>query len=512
MSTPRYWLKVWPRRDRFPKRWWHWYRPATAALLLAGAVTAVAWAPSHLACADGLPNNARWSTGGDCVGTSDNAYNFGIRTLDAALKRIDQQNKAVRDGKSGCPTGSTITIGALLTLAAPNAGGRSPRELEGIAAAQAQANAAGCIHPVLVKIANMGSKEQAATDVAKMLKDDPTVVAVVGVGLSAQPSADAANLLGQRPDAVPMIADVLTASGFDAIGSKDREDIFSHCAATYPNGVGGGYFYRVAYNNGTQIAGLRKYLGSTKPDFILTPTDLSDPYTCTAFALVEKNFSQVTPVKFDPTDPSTVPVAVQRICSTSRPVTAIYTARSGDLGRFIQDINTAYQNGTCQPSSITLVSPSDASRLLATEPNADLEAIRQAALTSDIFQQGKLKLVYATLMNADTMRGSAQYQQLVKRMTEAGFSPADLADGWAVNAYDALGAVAQASRPLGSNQTVTRGQINTAVSSLTTVGAGGHIAFDPAGNRIGESTIVRLCPAPAGKPVFTVLASAAACA
>jgi ABC-type branched-subunit amino acid transport system substrate-binding protein len=96
-------------------------------------------------------------------------------------------------------------------------------------------------------------------------------------------------------------------------------------------------------------------------------------------------------------------------------------------------------------------------------------------------------------------------------MTSDGFSPADLADGWAINAYDALGTVAQASQTLSARQAVTRGQINSAVSGLSTVGAGGHISFDAAGDRVGDPPVLRLCPAPMGKPVFTVSATATSC-
>jgi ABC-type branched-subunit amino acid transport system substrate-binding protein len=132
-------------------------------------------------------------------------------------------------------------------------------------------------------------------------------------------------------------------------------------------------------------------------------------------------------------------------------------------------------------------------------------------LTSNIFQQGKLKLVYAALTNADSQTGTAQYLQLIKQMTSDGFSSADLADGWAINAYDALGTVAQASQTLSARQAVTRGQINSAVSGLSTVGAGGHISFDAAGDRVGDPPVLRLCPAPMGKPVFTVSATATSC-
>lgn len=511
-SASRYLWIVIPNPRRFPKRWWHWWRLTLVVVLVAAGVVVVPWLPSHVACADGLPSNARWSAGGDCVGVSDDAYDFGHNEFDAALSKIDQQNNAVRSGDDGCPQGSTITVGALVTLASPNAGGRSVHEIEGIAAAQAQANAPGCVHPVLVEVANMGRDEQAAKEVAQQLKDDSDVVAAVGIGLSHQQSADAADLLGQKPDAVPMVADVITAEGFDATGSRGREGDFAKCAASYPNGVGGGYFYRVAYNNAVQIDGLAKYLAGNIPDFILTPTDLGDPYTCTALALVENHFdNQVAPVKFDPTDASTVPVAVQRICGTQHPVTVFYTARSSDLGRFIQEINKATQNGTCQPGSITLVSPSDADRILATEPDPGLESIRQGALTSSIFQQGQLKLVYAALTSADSQSATAQYEQLIRQMSSEGFNSGDIADGWAINAYDALSTIAQASGTLSASQTVTRGQVNSAVSALSTVGAGGHISFDAAGNRTGDPPILRVCPAPAGKPVFTVPASPGSC-
>jgi ABC-type branched-subunit amino acid transport system substrate-binding protein len=469
------------------------------------------WLPSHLGCADGLPSSALWSAGSECVGVSESAYDFGHREFDATLTKIDQQNQAVQDGTSGCPTGSPVTVGALVALGSSSAGGRSVRELEGFAAAQAEANAAGCVHPLRIRVANMGSGEQAATDVAQRLKDDPDVVAVVGMGVSSQASAAAADLLARRPGPVPMVSDVITAEGFDASGSQGKENVFTSCAASYPHGVGGGYFYRVAYSNSTQINGLKTYLGRTRPDFIVTPTDLSDPYTCTALSLVKNRYKEVTAVKFDPVDASTVGVAVQRICGADGPVTAFYTARSIDLGRFIQDIDNADQNGHCSSRSITLVSTSDANRLLAPEPDPALEGVRKTALDSKIFTSGKLKLVYSALENADSTTNTPQYQRLAGRMSAYGFPPGDLADGWAINAYDALGSITEASQTLPATQTVTRGQINASVSGLSTVGAGGRISFDAAGDRNGGPAILRLCPPRDGRSAFTVRTSAPSC-
>jgi ABC-type branched-subunit amino acid transport system substrate-binding protein len=388
-------------------------------------------------------------------------------------------------------------------------------EIEGIAAAQAKANAAGCVHPVVVEIGNMGRGEQAATQVAQQLKDDSSVAAVVGMGLSAPQSVAAADLLGRQPDPVPMVADVITAVGFDLTGSGGgRANDFTGCAALYPSGVGEGYFYRVAYDNSEQISSLVNYLGSARPDYILTPTDLSDPYTCTAHALVENHFNdKVATIKFDPTDPSTVPVAVQRICGTSHPVTMFYTARSSDLSLLIHDIDAAYANGDCEPGSITVLSPSDADRLLAAEPVQNDEEIRQEALSSNVFRQGTLKVIYSAL--TDVQADSTQYQQLSQQMGSGGFSPADLADGWAVNAYDAIGVVVQASVKLPADAPVTRGQVNTALSQLPAyTGAGGSISFDGNGDRIARLAppVLRVCPpGKAGAAAFTVPATPGSC-
>lgn len=369
-----------------------------------------------------------------------------------------------------------------------------------------------CQHRIALGRKRTASAEQAAADVARQVKDNPDVVAAVGLGVSLRQSAEAADLLGGAPDAVPMVADVVTAEGFDATGSRGKESVFANCAASYPNGVGGGYFYRVAYGNSAQINTLASHLGAQRPDLVLTPTDLTDPYTCTALALVEKRFAdQVAPVKFDPADPSTVPVAVQRICATGHPVAVFYTARSRDLGRFVRELDKAYQNGTCQPASITLLSPSDANRILAAEADPGLETIRREALASPVFQQGKLKIFYAALANANSRTGTDQYRQLAGQMAGNGFDPTDLADGWAINAYDAVSTVAQASRTLSARATVTRGQINSAVSTASVVGAGGQISFDAAGDRTGEPPILRICPPPPGKPAFTVSASTSSC-
>jgi ABC-type branched-subunit amino acid transport system substrate-binding protein len=506
----RWWLL--PRRDRFPKKLWHWWRLTLAAVLVAGTVVGIPWLGRHWPCADGpLPSAALWSEDGDCVGVTSGPYAFKLDQFGRAMAQIDRQN---RSAGNLCPKGaSAITVGVLSTLTSPYAGGRAAHEIEGIAAAQARANGAGCVHPVLVKLANMGTNEQAAIEVAEMVKDDSQIVAVVGVGLSDPNSADAANLLGSSPEPVPMVSDLITAEGFDANGSRGKDADFRNCAATYPTGVGGGYFYRVAYPNRAQITKLAGYLGAVQPDFVVTPTDLRDPYTCTALPLVEHRFNdQVTRVKFDPTDLATVPQVARRICGTAQAVNVFYTARSKDLSRFIQSVDDQYSRGLCQSSSITVLSTSDASRLRAREPENGDELVRVGALNSRIVQNGILKLIYTPLADSDSLRTNSEFIALEQQFTAAGFDLSDLDDGWAVNAYDALLTVVEETRTLSASQPVTRGEINSGLSALSPgnemAGAGGKIAFDSYGNRTGDPTMVRLCPATHDTAPFTVPVSA----
>lgn len=511
-TGPRYHWGLWPNRERFPKRWWHWWRLSLAVTLVLASAPAISVGVTYAPCADGWGLSwSHWSAAGECVGVSRGPYAFELDQFDTVMARIDEQN---RTAGALCPEGaSPITVAVLATLTSPYAGGRAVHEIEGIAAAQARANGAGCVHPVKVRIANLGSDEQAATEVAQMVKNDPEIVAVAGVGLSDPNSAAAANLLGASPDAVPMVADLITAEGFDTNGSRGRDDDFRTCAVTYPEGVGAGYLYRVAHRNRAQIAKLASYLGNVRPDFIVTPTDLRDPYTCTALPLVQQHYdNQVATVKFDPADEATVPQVARRVCDTPQPVNVFYTARSKDLSRFIQSIDDQYSNGLCQTSSITVLSTSDASRLRATEPDNGDELVRDAALGSRVFQDGTLKLIYTPLADSDSLRTNSEFVALEEQFRTAGFDTSNLDDGWAVNGHDALLTVMAVTRILSATQPVTRGEINSGLSTLSPgneiAGAGGMIAFDNEGNRIGDPTMVRLCPAPDGRAPFSVVVAA----
>lgn len=515
----RFW--IWPRPEASfpPRRWWHWWRLTLVLAVVALGVSFGPWLAPRLSCRDGLPAEAIWSDAGECVGVSDGGYAFDLDPqFGAALAKIDEQNRKVRARQTACsPDVAPVTVGVLSSMTSADAEGRAPHEIEGYAAAQANANGPGCIYPVLLKVGNIGADAQAAVPVAQLLKADPDVVAVVGGGISHTRSAEAADLLGlpepEKP-ATPLVAGLITAEGFDRDGSKTDNPDYSGCEdPRYQRGVGGGYFYRISYRNAVQVGVLGDYLGR-RPDFIVTPTDKRDPYTCTALPFVQRqNYRQaaaggLAEVRFDPTDEPTVQQAAERICRESGPVTAFYTARSRDLARFIASIDAAYSNGLCRASSITVASTSDAVRLLAREPQSGLEGLRRQALSSPAFQNGTLRLVYTPLADAVSLRGTSRFAELQRRFSEFGFQDTHVDDGWAVNAYDSLLVVSEALRGLHTKSKPTRGQVNGAISAFSPgygrLGAGGLIAFDNANNRDGKPALVRLCPGKAGAGPSTV--------
>lgn len=528
----RWWLV--PRADRFPKRWSHWL-PLTLTIILAVSCTAAStsagpWLFTRISCRPGLlPISSVWSQDNECVGASDGPYAFGLSDFDPIIQKIANQNKEAE--RDLCGTGAApVTVGVLVTLTSPATGGRARNELEGFTAGQASANRPPCVRPIRLRIAQIGKAEQAAGSVAQLLTHSPGIVAVVGMGISDRRSIDAIQVLAEKH--IPMVADLMTAEGFDQNGSSNDHPDFSRCAdhSAYDRGIGQGFFYRVSYRNATQNPQLHQYLkratqelvgpnstaaNPVKPvDFIITPTTLTDPFTCTALPLMHREFGEnVHEVRFDPADPTTVKLSVQQLCNKEQAVAAIYAARAQHLSRFLTDIDEQYQNGLCKPVSITVASISDGSRIRAPEPDANLESLRLKALTSQTFRQGTIRLVYTPLASPEILaaRNIPGFMSLQKRFTEIGFNKADLDDGWAINAYDALTAVAAAVNtvpldPESNGRAITPGQVNTAIGSFSSAdhpvpsAAQGPLTFDNNGNRSdSDPVVVRVCPA-TGQP------------
>ncbi|MEV6872876.1 ABC transporter substrate-binding protein [Amycolatopsis sp. NPDC051128] len=501
-SRYRWWFL--PRSDReFPRRWTDWLRFAVAVLVVLIAATGVALRePLHRAFSCGsVFDTAAWSAGGECVGLSDGSYDFGLGAFTPVLRTIERQNAAAADKCD--PNGTPMTVGVLVTLTDRYTGGRALHELEGMAAGQRHANDTGCLHPMRLVVAHIGAygPDNEAVEVARELAGAPDVVAVAGLGLSQQRSAVVADLLAEAK--IPMVADLITAEGFDQTGSRDDQPDFRSCDVdiTYPHGVGKDYYYRVAYRNAAQIDQLASVLPG-RADFIMVPTGGSDPYTCTALPMMQRRFGgKITEVKFDADEASTVPLTAQRICGLAKDVTVLYIARGSDLARLLFSVDEAFTGGRCAATSITVASTSDGQRVRAPEDNAMLEDLRLRALRSPSFADGRIRLISTLVAGADRSRGTNPgFADLERAFTEAGFDLAHLDDGWAVNAYDSITTISAAARTLPTPKPVQRSQINTAISGFSTAGqavagAGGPITFDNSGNRANAGPpVVRVCP------------------
>ncbi|MEQ4715078.1 hypothetical protein [Nonomuraea sp. B19D2] len=481
------------------------------AVLMPGVLIVRPWLWDRFSCG-WQPMTGVWEQGDQCVGASSGPYAFNRPELTDVMSKIAQQNETAEDGS--CAKGANaVTVAALMTLTSAESGGRALHQLEGIAAGQANANAnkAECVHPIKLVVAEMGATEQAATEVAELLAERE-VAAVVGMGLSLQQTADAARVLAQQK--IPMVGNVITAEGFDGNGSQQDRPDYRRCdpSHTYKNGIGLGYFYRVAYRNAVQIDQLAKYLEPSRKTlkFIMTPITMNDPYTCTTLPLVHARFDQksrpLQEVKFDPGDSATVKLSAQRICASAGPVSVFYAARASHLPQFLKSIADQSELGQCRFTSITVVSTSDAGRMRAKEVDPNLEQQRLAALSSPMFMNGTVQLIYTPLADPDVLPAEGGMKRLRESFTKLGFDPAHLNSGWAISGFDGMTTVAGAVNTLTALQPVTSSRVNAALGGFVrggsaVGGASGNITFDNSGNRDDSvPSVVRLCPAEGHEP------------
>jgi hypothetical protein len=499
--------------------WSDWLRPATVllvtVLLVTGVTTAVPWLAGRLLCRDNLPSGDIYSSDDECVGITDGSYAFGLPAgFEQVLGRIAEQNKDAENlpcGEDRMP----VKIGVLTTLTHPNSGARALHQLEGFAAGQARANQPGCSRPLVLWVGHTGKAEQEAEELARRFREDPSIVAVVGFPLSSINAAKAVNALGapvnennqNEAHPVPMVAATITAEGFDRDGTRyatgcDEETLFDQ-------GIGHGYFFRVAYRIGSQVEELANYLGpDNRPTMIVTPIETSDPYTCITLNLLRARYQHERPelpeVAFNADDESTVREMAKRVCREQGDVTVFYIARSRDLGRLLAYLAERYDAGFCT-ATITVVSTSDAARLRVPDSDPNLNNPRNDALQSSAFSDGRLRLVYTPLADPDVLRGEAgkgsEFAELETLFGEAGVDLSHLDDGWAINAYDAVYTVVNAIDGLNVNKPVTRALVRGEIAGFSATGeqtqlagANGRIGFDNNGNRAGIPVTVRLCP------------------
>jgi ABC-type branched-subunit amino acid transport system substrate-binding protein len=502
-----------PRSTPRPN-WWQLSRGYLSAgvilALLAGGISAARTPPGPAPRCHGTPGSDIWYQGKECVGISDGSYTFGYPQVMGKILALNRQHA------SCASTGSRlapVTIGAMVTLYALNTGVRAQHELEGFAAAlfettQGAAQLRECVHPIRLLVAQMGANEQAAKREAQMLRKRGAV-AVVGMGLSSQASANAAAVLSQAPGNIPMVADLITAEGFDLTGSQADGPRFGNClkppaSADYENGFPG--FFRVSYRAKIQVAEILAYLSRLQhagQPYLVEPSVASDPYSCTALPLITNGLAQQgmgSPLEetfsSGDADPSQQAVT-DAICHSNGAVNVIYAARAVFLSTLLNQILQRRENNQCFPRNVTVLSQSDAAELRVTAPD-DLESTRRRVLADEGFRGGWLRVLYTPLADPDLIseQSTQGYRDLLASFAAEDFATPDLDDGWAIMAYDALAVVATAVKQIGGSvkAQLVQDWIQDASDNLPP-GADGLIKFNQ-GNRVGPGPgLVRLCPA-----------------
>ena len=459
------------------------------------------WLFARLGCSPGaVPTDGVWSQGHECVGQSAGPYYFDRPELQQAFATLDHLNTAAN--ASPCH-GTPATVGVLMTLTSDNAIGRAQHELEGFIATQAAANEpSACRRPVKLLVGQTGATEQAAVGVANRLADSG-VVALVGMGLSDQQTAAAVKSIADRPKPVPMVADLVSAEGFDWHGSIGDSPNYADCddSGLYSDGVGKGWFFRVGYRNNVQVQKLADWAAGTRVGFMIEPTSTADPATCTEIPDYRKKFDYPRELIFDHDNSDvTFDQATNPICQATGKVGVIYSARGLDLGKFLDNLDKRIQQGGCTPEAITVLAGSDSVRLRAEDPDVEREAHRLAALRSPSFREGKIRLIQTPLADPSVspIAGSSAYQGLVQSFAKLGFAETHLDDGWALNAHDALTTVIAAVGMISATAEVNPATLHAAIadnfSNQLVPGAIEPLTFDRDGNRTGSPVVVRLCP------------------
>ncbi|PXX64330.1 ABC-type branched-subunit amino acid transport system substrate-binding protein [Nocardia tenerifensis] len=510
----RFWLWIIPKPNRsFPRPWTDWVRlglVVTVLVLIGGGLAFRE--PLHRAftCNESwVPDTDAWQAGDRCIGLSDAPYDFGVEAFAPVMRVIDAQNRSAEDQCQGTPA----TVGVLLTMTDQLAGSRAVHELEGMAAGQRRANGTGCLHPLRLLVGQIGdyNGDGDPVEVAREMAGRGDVVAVAGIGLSDQRTAEVADVLAAAK--IPMVADVVTAEGFDQDGSHGDNPDFEGCDKDidYRRGIAKDYYYRVAFRVAVQVKAIGAVV-TTRPDFIMVPIGTSDPYTCTSLPFLQRQYGEnVLEVKFDTTEPSTVPQTAKRVCAAAKDVTIAYIARGRDLGRLLYALDESYAIGQCAATSVTVVSTSDGNRLRTVESEPSLEDLRTKALGSRSFADGRVRLLFTLVAGADGKQANNPgWTDFEQAYTAAGFDLRHVGDGWAVNAYDALTTIDTALRALPATTSVQRSQVNATISGFSAPdaavpGAGGPVIFDNSGNRTGAGPqVVRLCPIPnaVDRPLF----------
>ncbi|MET9915400.1 hypothetical protein ABZZ74_54005, partial [Streptomyces sp. NPDC006476] len=349
---------------------------------------------------------------GECTGVAggleEHSDVFGL-AMEPVLTAMGIENaRAVQGGRY-----VTIAFLAPLTSAGKAADltlDQFVGEAEGAYTAVERANTGDSPLKIRLVLANMGSGEQHWQHAVEGLKKVRNLVAVAGMGLSQQESVDAARALSRQN--LPMVADLITADGFDTTGTID-----SHGHTPQPiNGL-----TRVTLTNAVQLKALGAELkDDTRTAAIVrtsvTPNGTTDYYTDSLYHDflttdgLKQHLDPASDFSFDPRGgPSSILGSIgQNICTAGHPIDTVYFAARE---KYLPDFLTALSQRSCHSQHITVVAGSDTAAL---DPNT----------LTGLQQQGEapITVLYASLPTASTLRSHTNsdhglYEQYLKAFT-----------------------------------------------------------------------------------------------
>ncbi|MDX2680755.1 hypothetical protein PV333_31250, partial [Streptomyces sp. NY05-11A] len=351
-------------------------------------------------------------------------------------------------------------------------------EAEGAYTAVEQANADGGSTPkIRLVLAGMGSGERHWKDAVDQLKLERNLVAVTGMGLARAESVDAARELSDA--GIPMVADLITADGFDTGAVDDKGSIKG--------------LVRVGFTNtalltavGNELAGQKHTAAVVRS---VTSNQSPDPYTESLYhdflSLngLKKHLLPAAGFTVDPRrGPNSFLNIIGPLCDIAPAIDTVYFAARET---YLPDFLTALSQRPCLRQQLTVVTGSG---------TADLH------LTTDALRRldASITVLYASLptstaLQSDSNRDRSLYDDFLQAFTRDHHGQAFVAahatlGHSAVLAHDAVLTVATAIHKAATTATDLPGRyaVSDQLYTLTdnaVPGAGGRFGIDATGNR-----------------------------
>ncbi|MEU3779857.1 hypothetical protein [Streptomyces sp900129855] len=425
---------------------------------------------------------------GECTGVTDGSDGPGVfgTALEPVLAAIHAENSEATRG------GRYVTVAFLAPLSSADATkgqglDQFVAEAEGAYTAAEQANADDSAVKIRLVLAGMGSGERHWKDAVDQLKLERNLVAVTGMGLARRESVDAARELSDA--GIPMVADLITADGFDTGAIDDKGPI---------NGL-----VRVGFTNTALLTAVGKELAGQKHTAAVvrsvTSNGSPDPYTESLyhdFLGLNGLKMHLLPAAGFTVDPSGGPDSflnvIGPLCDIAPAIDTVYFAARE---KYLPDFLTALSQRPCRRQQITVVTGSG---------TADLH------LTTDTLRRldASITVLYASLptstaLQSDSNRDRSLYDDFLQAFTRDHHGQAFVAahatlGHSAVLAHDAVLTAATAIHKAATTATAlpSRHAVRDQLYTLTdnaVPGAVGRFGIDATGNRtIAPVTVNRL--------------------